>query len=359
MKETCFVIMPFREPLNEYYSEIIKPAIHKSGLFPVRADEIYGTQSIIKDIVEKIFESKLLIADLTYRNPNVMYELGVAHSLNKPVIMLVQSTDDIPFDLKHLRTIVYETTKVRWHEKLQESIENTITAVLDKPEDSKAFDLKLRTELGPSLKKMLARTTQDFKIKLSTTEEIFVDEKGNCELKKKRNITALSDITHQLFETYIDKPGKVKVSRAFDEQLKKDIEVVSYEETESSHSFFIIFDDIKRKGTIFNYSITLNAENYLSDIVDKGIGFRRIFGFFQTRIEGIREKYYFPNSRIYENLKVTIYKHPISDMVGREIIPYINHEYKIYEINHDNLIDHTPEIEIKFEITSHNILYIP
>ncbi len=354
MKNTCFIIMPFRDPLNEYYTEIIKPAVITSGLSPVRADEIFGTQSIIKDVVQQISSAKLLIADLTYRNPNVMYELGVAHSLNKPVIMLVQNTEDIPFDLKHLRIIVYNTTKVKWDNKLQTDIEHTIDAVLKNPNDSRLFDIKfVTTEIGPALKKMLAAITQNYKLKLSITEDIVVDEIGNCVLKKKRNVTALTDITHELFETYIDKPGKIVVEKVFDEQLKKDIEHVTYEETELSHSFFIIFDDIKRKGSIFNYLVQLRADNYLSDIVDKGIGYRRTFGYFQARIESVREIYFFPNTSIYENLQVSIYKHPVSEMIGKKIVPEIIDGFKVYRINHDHLIDYTPEIEIKFELISH------
>jgi hypothetical protein len=355
MKETCFILMPFREPLNDYYKEIICPAVTNTGLTPLRADEIYGTQSIILDIVQQISNAKILIADLTFRNPNVTYELGVAHSLKKPVIMLVQDINDVPFDLNHHRIIHYDTTKVKWDLKLSQNIEETIKAVLLNPENSKPFDIDFfENKISPSLKKLLASTTQKFKIKLSISEDIYVDENGNCELIKKRNVTALSDITHELFETYVDKPGKVTVKKVFDEQLKKDLDFFTYEETDLSHSFFVIFDETKVKGTVFNHLITISAENYLSDIIDKGVGYRRTFIYFNTKLDNLRENYYFPNIPIFKKLKAYIHKHPKTSLIGKEIVPEETEKYLIFRVYHDNLLRYTPEFEIKFEITSHN-----
>jgi len=122
----CFVLMPFSEPFNEYYSGIIAPSIRAAGFEPVRADEIYGTNAIIQDIFDSIREADVLIAEVTSRNPNVNYEMGVAHALNKPVIIISQSAEDIPFDYRHLRAIIYDTKRVNWASDLNTKIVNTL-----------------------------------------------------------------------------------------------------------------------------------------------------------------------------------------------------------------------------------------
>jgi hypothetical protein len=120
--------MPFTDPFNDYYKTILVPAIKAAGLEPVRADEIYGTHPIIQDILEGINESTALVADVTGKNPNVNYELGIAHTLSRPVVIISQSVDDIPFDYRHFRAIIYDTKKVNWASDLMSKITNTLLA---------------------------------------------------------------------------------------------------------------------------------------------------------------------------------------------------------------------------------------
>lgn len=75
----CFVLMPFRDPFNDYYQKIIRPAASDAGLETLRADNIFGTGVIITDIWEKIWRAKVVIADVTDKNANVNYELGLCH----------------------------------------------------------------------------------------------------------------------------------------------------------------------------------------------------------------------------------------------------------------------------------------
>ncbi|MBK7583329.1 MAG: hypothetical protein IPI67_24450 [Myxococcales bacterium] len=108
----CFVLMPFGNDakLQEVFADQIAPTIAAAGLKCMRADDIYDTQPIIESIWENIMRARLLVADLTGRNPNVFYELGIAHTVGKDVILLSQNIDDVPFDLRHLRIILYETS---------------------------------------------------------------------------------------------------------------------------------------------------------------------------------------------------------------------------------------------------------
>ncbi|MDO5416887.1 MAG: DNA cytosine methyltransferase [Lachnospiraceae bacterium] len=128
-KKKCFVIMPFEKKLDECYSKLIKPTVENCGYEVKRADEIYGTNAIIDDITKEIKEADLLIADATGKNPNVNYELGYSHALEKQVIIITQQISDIPFDYRHRRAIVYDTSEFEWKKKLENHLMRTIKAL--------------------------------------------------------------------------------------------------------------------------------------------------------------------------------------------------------------------------------------
>ena len=99
MHDRCFHLCPFGPPFNEIYADHVTCAAKSVGFTVERADEIFGTESIIEDIWQRIGSSGVITADVTGRNPNVMYEIGMAHTLGKPVIIMTQTMDDVPFDL--------------------------------------------------------------------------------------------------------------------------------------------------------------------------------------------------------------------------------------------------------------------
>jgi protein-tyrosine-phosphatase len=100
--------MPFAEPWSSrIWNDHIKHTVTNFGMRAVRADDLYGP-NILTDIWKGISESQVIIADITGRNPNVMYELGVAHAMGKDVVILSQADADIPFDLRHDRCLLYE-----------------------------------------------------------------------------------------------------------------------------------------------------------------------------------------------------------------------------------------------------------
>lgn len=105
-----FVLMPFRSELLPVYDDHIKSVCERQSLSCMRADDLFGSKTIISEVWELIANSRVLVADCTGRNPNVFYELGIAHTLGKKVILIAQSEDDIPFDIRHLRYIKYEYT---------------------------------------------------------------------------------------------------------------------------------------------------------------------------------------------------------------------------------------------------------
>tara|TARA_R110001592_G_scaffold79194_1_gene237198 strand:+ start:611 stop:1669 length:1059 start_codon:yes stop_codon:yes gene_type:complete len=99
----CFVLMPFTEDWSRrVYQELIRANIEPMGIQCLRADNLSGP-IIMEDIWVKINQSAFVIADVTGRNPNVMYEMGIVHTIGKPCILLTQEIDSIPFDFSHLR----------------------------------------------------------------------------------------------------------------------------------------------------------------------------------------------------------------------------------------------------------------
>lgn len=136
-EDTCFVMMPFSAPFGDYYSLIYKPAIEKAGLKPVRADDdIFSTGKIIDQIWKGINESKVLVAELTSRNANVFYELGLAHALNKPVVLVSSNEDDVPFDLHHIRVIYYDKNDPFWGQKLLDKVAENVISAIKHPEEA-------------------------------------------------------------------------------------------------------------------------------------------------------------------------------------------------------------------------------
>ena len=135
MNNTCFVIMPIgtqtigdititEEKLREKYDYIIKNAILKAepSLEVIRGDEELNPSSISNDIFTKLMHSKYVIADITYPNPNVFYELGIRHAIKPGTILIREKTDKpIPFDISHLRYIEY-TQEPSGMDKLSEQL---------------------------------------------------------------------------------------------------------------------------------------------------------------------------------------------------------------------------------------------
>ena len=134
---SCFVMQPFGGHLGGYYDLIFRPAIEKAGLHPVRADDsIFATGKIMDQVWRGIRHATVLVAELTSKNPNVFYELGLAHALEKPVVLVSSNQDDVPFDLRHIRAIFYDQNDPFWGEKLIDKIADNIRSALENPEEA-------------------------------------------------------------------------------------------------------------------------------------------------------------------------------------------------------------------------------
>lgn len=134
---SCFVVQPFAEPYGGYYETLFRPAIEKAGLRPLRADaEIFGTGKIIDQIWRGIRSASVLLAELTTKNANVYYELGLAHALGKPVVLVAANESDVPFDLRHIRVVYYDREDPFWGAKLVDKIAENVRSAIENPEEA-------------------------------------------------------------------------------------------------------------------------------------------------------------------------------------------------------------------------------
>lgn len=125
---TCFVLMPFSQRWStRIWEHHLKPIISNCGLVPLRGDDFTG-HDIMEDIWIGINEAKVVIAEITGKNPNVFYELGIAHTLGKDVILITQNMKDIPFDLNRYRIIEYEDNS-DGYDKLKRLLTKFILAI--------------------------------------------------------------------------------------------------------------------------------------------------------------------------------------------------------------------------------------
>jgi hypothetical protein len=104
------VMMPFDAAFDGVF-KAIKAACEESGLKCKRADGVWDEPEVIQDVFSLIYRSRIVVCDFTGRNPNVFYETGIAHTLGRTVIPIVQNKNDVPFDLGHIRHIKYLDNK--------------------------------------------------------------------------------------------------------------------------------------------------------------------------------------------------------------------------------------------------------
>jgi len=131
-----FVLTPFNEVLKPVYEDHIRKVIEGLELDVARADDFFTNGSIMADVWSALNYAEAVIADCTGRNPNVFYEIGIAHAIGKETILISQSLEDIPFDLRHLRVIIYRYDP-RGMKAFETALKNTVMALQEQASPSK------------------------------------------------------------------------------------------------------------------------------------------------------------------------------------------------------------------------------
>jgi hypothetical protein len=169
-KKTCFVICPIgsdtspeRSRSDQVLKHIVTPVAKACGYTEIlRADKIGRPGLISKQIIEHLLTDDLVVADLTARNPNVYYELAIRHAKRKPLVQLLDSTEDLPFDISDTRTIKVDIHDLDSVEACKVELERQILAVEKDPDLvdtplSAAIDLQASRQSGDPVQKTLAQ----------------------------------------------------------------------------------------------------------------------------------------------------------------------------------------------------------
>ena len=141
-KPICFVIMPISdapgyEPghFGRVYEHLLKPAIVAAGYEPKRADDTVKTDYIVVGIIRMIVECEMVLCDISAKNPNVMYELGIRHAFNKPVVLVKDMGTEKMFDIQGLRYTEYnESLRIDSVNKDIGKITNSVRETANTPE---------------------------------------------------------------------------------------------------------------------------------------------------------------------------------------------------------------------------------
>ncbi len=137
-----FMLMPFKDPFNQIFENYIRTPLEQSGDVVKKADDFFKPNHILNDILESISKADIIIADLTGKNANVFYELGRAHQQGKYAILICQDLQEVPFDLRQIRVIIYQDSQSSCNELTanlfkyineykKETLENLIKELLE------------------------------------------------------------------------------------------------------------------------------------------------------------------------------------------------------------------------------------
>lgn len=140
-KPKCFVIMPIGElkenPPSHFkrvYEDIFVPAIRKAGFEPYRSDESLASNMIQVNIIKAIVDAPMVLCDLSTRNPNVLFELGIRQAFDKPVVLVQEEGTPKIFDISTINTITYR--KERIYDEVMNDREEICKAIVATKEDS-------------------------------------------------------------------------------------------------------------------------------------------------------------------------------------------------------------------------------
>jgi len=133
-KSDILVLMPFTSEIKPVYEDHMKTVAVKLDMSISRVDDFFTSERIMDEIWTAMLNATILVADCTGRNPNVFYEIGIAHVIGKPTILITQHADDIPFDLRHRRYIEYAYTP-RGMKAFEDTLERAIRAITTEDTD--------------------------------------------------------------------------------------------------------------------------------------------------------------------------------------------------------------------------------
>ena len=234
--KNCFVIMPIADcdgyekgHFAHVYHDIIKPAIDKTEFTAIRADEVKETNFIHLDILKKLIDAPIAVCDLSTRNPNVLFELGIRQAFDKPVVLIQEKGTPKIFDIAPLRYLEY-SKEMKYHEVLesQKSLQEAIEATKAAEGDSGNINsiVKLMALSSPAIIPNLDNSNKEV-LALDVMRSQMNDLKMMMEMmvhEGRKGISRRSSIAAIEYERIVNKLEKIS-------SLKMDIEQADREYT--------------------------------------------------------------------------------------------------------------------------------
>lgn len=192
----CFVIMPISNQtgydeghFKSVYNDIFKPAIEKAGFKAYRADDSQSSNVIHLEIIKRLIEAPMAICDLSTKNPNVMYELGIRQAFDKPVLLVGDNNPGDIFDVGNINTYQYRN-KLKYREVMQdqEKISKMIKETYDKHSNGSEFN-SLISLININSAKINTKNIDENTLIKATYNEIIRMKSDILSLKKKINNT--------------------------------------------------------------------------------------------------------------------------------------------------------------------------
>lgn len=236
----CFTIMPISDPegygsghFRHVYNNIISPACELAGYNAIRADEVKETNLIHLDILKKLIDTPIAVCDLSNRNPNVLFELGIRQAFDKPVVLIQEKGTPKIFDISPLRILDY-SKDMKYHEVLQSQkmLSETINATIEANTDGSNVN---------SIVKLLALNNSATIPELENGKDKFAMEYVQAELKDLRKILEISMINR-------DKLASKSITAIEYERLSKELSKIRNSKNYSFDEKEYLLRDLLRDG---------------------------------------------------------------------------------------------------------------
>ncbi|HZO52993.1 MAG TPA: hypothetical protein VFB63_09760 [Bryobacteraceae bacterium] len=132
-KPTCFVVMPFGGVWDGYYEQVYRPAIEDTGLEAERADDVFQAGSVLQTIVDSLSRAAVVLVDVSENNRNVHYELGLAHALGRPTVLVAPQGMPLFFDVGQERMVTYDKNDAFWGADLKQTVTKALSETVKQP----------------------------------------------------------------------------------------------------------------------------------------------------------------------------------------------------------------------------------
>lgn len=190
-REKCFVIMPISDPegyekghFQYVYEDLLIPAIEEAGFEPKRADDDKSSSMIQINIIRDIIEAPMAICDLSSRNPNVLFELGIRQAFDLPVVLIQEEGTQRIFDINTINTIDYRSDLI--YREVMEDRSKISEAIKSTQDNTKGINSIIRLlDLGPAKLGEKKKTSEldDVKLLLLGLSNQINEIKKNSDIK--------------------------------------------------------------------------------------------------------------------------------------------------------------------------------